>query len=81
MAIFFKSFSVVFCKFNHYHVMVTVGSGGGGKGDGQGGGWSGKGNGQGGGRDVVWPAEDYSNIKLGHSKKSVFKYKTRILVK
>ena len=64
MAIFFKSFSVVFCKFNHYHVMVTVGSGGGGKGDGQGGGWSGKGNGQGGGRDVVWPAEDYNNIKL-----------------
>ena len=52
-----------------------------GKGDGQGGGAPGKGHGQGGGRDVVWPAEDYSNIKPGHSKKPVFKYKTRKLVK
>ena len=80
MAISFKSFSVC-CKFNYYDVMFTVGFGGGGKGDRQGGGWSEKGNGQGNGSDVVWSVEDYSNIKLVHSKKPVFKYKTRIIGK
>ena len=81
MAIFFKSFSVVFCKFNHYHVMATAGSGAGGKGDGQGGGWSGKGHGQGGGREVVWPAEDYRNTKPGVARKPVTRNKTRKPVK
>ena len=69
MAIFFKSFSVVFRKFNHYHVMATAGSGAGGKGDGQGGGWSGKGHGQGGSREVVWPAEDSRYTKPSSARK------------
>ena len=76
MTIIFKSFSVVFRKFNCTNVMASGGFPG--KGDGQGsGGYPGKGIGQGSGKNVHWLAQDVRQTRPGLTWKPAVRPKPR----